>query len=288
MPQNLFAACRINDELAVKRVRLDHAVQQQIEDIFNQQEAEFRRGITSEVAFDGSWTPDDDEFLTIDLPHEAAIFVDALNVNPVAIPDIDAAHFETEGIKGIFTGIVANGATKVLVQRFSPQQILSRRFSLLQNGNAFRRLSDPAFSLDSGLTCIVEGGKIKFRSFHKLRAVINLLEVYRAATDQEVQNFAAHAHFEVADVTAFVAAADQTIRKLVHAIGRSGTLSNYSVSQIETACSAVGVGVTVHNGKLVMPTDRAEIKKLLRFLDDGLYEAPLTGVRYVTNSKRLA
>ncbi len=78
MPQNLFAACRINGALVAKRIRLDQAVQQQIENIFHQQEAEFRDGITSEVQFDGSWTPDDDEFLTIDVPQEAAIFADTL------------------------------------------------------------------------------------------------------------------------------------------------------------------------------------------------------------------
>jgi len=72
MPQNLFAACRTNGALVAKRIRLDQAVQQQIETIFNQQEADFRDGITSEVDFDGSWTPDDDEFLTIDVPQEAA------------------------------------------------------------------------------------------------------------------------------------------------------------------------------------------------------------------------
>jgi hypothetical protein len=288
MPQNLFAACRINGALVAKRIRLDQAVQQQIETIFNQQEAEFRDGITSEVDFDGSWTPDENEFLTIDVLHEAAIFTDTLNANPVSIPDIDTTNFEAEGIKGIFTGVAVNGAMKVLVQRFSPQQILSRRFSLWQNGNAFRRLSDPAFSLDTGLTCIIEGGKIKFRSFHKLRAVISLFEVYRAATDQEVQKFAANAHFEVADAAAFTATADQTIRKLVHAISNRGVLNSHTVVQIETACKAVGMPVTVNNGRFIMPTERAEIKKLLRFLDDGLYQAPLTGVRYVTNSKRPA
>jgi len=288
MPQNLFAACRINGALVAKRIRLDQAVQQQIENIFNQQEAEFRDGITSEVQFDGSWTPDDDEVLTIGVPQEAAIFADTLNANPVAIPDIDTANFEAEGIKGIFTGVAVNGAVKVLVQRFSPQQILSRRFSLFQTGNAFRRLSDPAFSLDTGLTCIIEGGKIKFRSFHKVRAVISLLDVYRAATDQEVQAFAAHAHFEMADAATFIATADQTIRKLVHAISNGGVLNNHTTVQIETACNAVGMVVTVNNGRLIMPTERAEIKKLLRFLDDGLYQAPLTGVRYVTNSKRPA
>lgn len=158
----------------------------------------------------------------------------------------------------------------------------------MQDGNAFRRLSDPAFSLDTGLTCVIEDGKVKFRSFHKLRAIINLIDVYRAATDQEVQDFAAHAHFEITNAGSFLAAADQTIRKLVHAIGRSGTLGAYTVPQIETACGAVGVAVTVNNGRLVMPDDRADIKKLLRFLDDGLYEAPLTGQRYITNSKRPA
>lgn len=288
MPQNLFAACRIDGALVAKRIRLDQAVQAQIEAIFSQQEAKFRSGITSEVEFDGSWVPDDDQFLTIDLPPEAAIFMDTLDANPISTPDLDTAHFETEGIKAIFTGVAANGAIKALVQAFSPAQILGRRFSLLQNGNAFRRLSAPAFSLGTGLTCIVEGGKVKFRSFHKLRAIIDLLDIYRAATDQEVRNFAAHSHFEVTDSTAFVTTSDQTIRKLVHAISSHGILEKHTVSDIESACNRVGLVVSVRNGRLIMPTDRAEIKKFLRFLDDSLYQATLSRALYVTNSKRPA
>ena len=38
--------------------------------------------------------------------------------------------------------------------------------------------------------------------------------------------------------------------------------------------------------KIKVPTDRAGLKQLLRFLDDGLYEASLSGQRYVTNSKK--
>jgi hypothetical protein len=74
----------------------------------------------------------------------------------------------------------------------------------------------------------------------------------------------------------------------VHAISNGGALNNHTVVQIDTACNADGMAVTPKNGRLIMPTDRAEIKKLLRFLDDVLYQAPLTGVRYVTNSKRPA
>lgn len=286
MPQNLFAACRVNGDLIAKRVRLDHTVQQEIKNIFDTQEDRFRDGVTVEINFDGSWTPDAHEFLIVDVPDEGGLFLDTINANPVSIPEINTANFANEGIKAIFTGEAVNGETKVLVQRFSPAQILSRKFPLFLDGNAFRKLSDPAFTLDSALTCIVEDGKLKFKSFHKLRTIINLLEVYKEATDQEVVDFASHASFEVADSAAFLESADQTIRKLIHAISRSGTLDEYSVNDIQAAATAVGVPVNVNNGHLVLPTDRANVKTLLRFLDDGLYEAPLTGRRYITNSKR--
>jgi hypothetical protein len=42
----------------------------------------------------------------------------------------------------------------------------------------------------------------------------------------------------------------------------------------------------VNNAKIEVPEERAGLKQLLRFLDDGLYEAPLSGERYVTNSKQ--
>lgn len=116
MPQNLFAACRDSEgQLIAKRVRLDQSVQQQVEMLFVEQETAFRYGVTSEVAFDGSWNPDDDEFLTIDTPAEANIFIDAINTNAVAVPDLNTAAFAGEGVKALFTGSVTKGATKIVV-----------------------------------------------------------------------------------------------------------------------------------------------------------------------------
>lgn len=288
MPQNLFAACRVNGNLVAKRVRLDNTVQQAVETIFNDQEAVFRDGVTSEVAFDGTWNPDDDEFLTIDIPAEASIFADTINANAVAVPDINTAAFGNEGIKAIFTGSTVNGATKVLVQRFTSQQMLERKFALLQHGNAFRRLSDPAFSLDTSLTCIVEGDKIKFKSQHKLRSIINMLDIYRAATDQEVQAFAGHASLDVADVAAFVANTNQTTRKLIHAVAKNGTLDTYTPAAIQAAAQGTGLNIDVQNGKIVMPEEHAEIKAVLQFLNESRYSGPLSGQPFVTNSQRPA
>lgn len=286
MTQNLFAACRVNGNLVAKRVRLDNTVQQQVEAVFAAQEAAFRDGVISAVAFDGTWNPDEDEFLTIDIPAEATIFAGTINANAVAIPDINTAAFGDEGIKALFTGTTVNGTTKVLVQRFTAQQILEKKFALLQHGNAFRRLSGPAFSLDTSLTCIIEDGKIYFKSQHKLRSIIDMLEIYRAATDQEVRTFASHASLDVADVAAFSDLTNQTTRKLIHAVTNNGTLDAYQPAAIQAAAHGTGLNVEVRNGRIVMPAGPAEVKALLQFLNESRYSGPLSGQPFVTNSQR--
>ena len=289
MAQNLFAACKANDQLVTKRVHLNRGVQQAVEDTFTEQEAEFRRGITEEIPFDGSWKPEDNEVLTLPLPSDAQAFVTTIEANPVTIPDLDTSNFDRENIKALFTGTSDGDATTVLIQQFSGRQVLSRKFSLFQDGNAFRRLTNPAFTLDSSLACIVEKGKLKFKSFHKMRAIVDLSNVYREATDQELQNFAGEGTILMPEPANFVGSADQTIRKLVHAITRSGILAQHTPREIVDAAVSIGLHVATNSaGKITMPTARGEIKTLLQFLDDGLYRAALSGQRYVTNSKKPA
>lgn len=286
MPKNLFAACRINGNLIAKWVRLDVTVQHAVEAIFDAQEAEFRDGVATEIPFDGNWTPDEDEFLTIDIPAEAAIFQTTIRRNVLSVPEINTAAFADEGIKALFTGVTVNRQTKVLVQRFTSQQVLGRKFALLQQGNAFRRLTDCAFTLDTGLACIIEGGKIKFKSQQKLRSIIDLIDIYRAATDQEVQAFAGHASLAVWNIPAFVAVTNQTSRKLIHAVASNGTLDTYTPTAIQVAAQTTGLTVNLQNGRIVMPTDHGEIKAFLQFLNESRYSGPLSGHPFVTNSQR--
>jgi hypothetical protein len=286
MTQNLFAACRYNGSLVVRRVRLDATVQSAVAALFASQESAFRSGVDTEVDFNGTWNPENNEMLTIDIPTEAEIFEDAINANATSIQDIDTSNFADEGICALFTGTSLNGLTKVLIQRFTSMQVLQKKWALLQTGNAFRQLTEPAFSLDTSLTCIIEGSKIKFKSQHKLRSIIDMQDIYKEATDQEVRGFSSHTSLEVSDVDAFLGLADQTTRKLISAISKSDTLNEYSVTDIEAAANRVGVTINVQNGKIVMPNTRADVKNLLRFLDDSLYEAALTRKRYITNSKR--
>ena len=49
----------------------------------------------------------------------------------------------------------------------------------------FRRLTAPAFTLANSLTSVIDDGLIKFKSFSNLCAILEVMEIYRVATDQE-------------------------------------------------------------------------------------------------------
>ena len=287
MTQNLFAACRRDDTLVAKRVKLNESTRRDIESIFAKQESEFVDGVVNEVPFDGNWTPDSDEFLTIDIPAEAKIFQTALTVNLPSIPAVNPGKFLDEKIKALFTGVPIAGGHRILVQGFTPRQMLNRKFALMFDGDTFNRVTTPAFTLDTSLTCIIEGGKIKFKSFHKLRSIIDLSAIYREATNEEVREFAGHAKIAVDDSDTFVDTADQQIRKLIHSIANEGLLSFHTAKDIQDAAKETKLPIEVRNGKIVMPTERREIKELLRFLNEARYAGPISRRPYITNSRRL-
>lgn len=286
MAQNLFAACRVGTELIAKRIALHPDIQKLVAKIFNEQETSFRAGITTTVPFDGRWTPDADEVLTIDVPAEAAVFAATIGASALSVALLNTNTFADEGIKALFTGAKVNGKTKVLIQPFTAQQVLGKQFTFFQQQNVFQQLTDTAFTMASSLVCIIEDGQIRFKSQQKLRAVINMLEIYRAATDEEVASFAKHASLAVPDVAKFSTATSQTSRKLIHAAMQNGILDTYTPSAIKAAASQTGLEVDLHNNQILMPTEPSNIKALLQFLNESRYLGPLSGQAFVSNSQR--
>lgn len=285
---NLYALCRVSqgDDLAVKRVSITGPVQEQIDGMFQAQAVQFLDGVTEEVPFGTDWQLDPEEILTTDMPAEGIQVAEALTGNPMALPLINAQNFTAEGIVALATVEGEGDGARILIQRFTAQQVLQRKFSLLLDGDTFRRLTSPAFSLDNYLVAIIEGGKLKFKNFPNVKRIFKLSHIYQEATDQQVEEFCAHECLVVENVEAFKALADQTTRKLVFAITKSGILNQPDVPDVVEKATALGLTLTHQDGRLVMPKDKKTIKQVLRFLDDGIYEAPLSARRYMTNSKR--
>lgn len=283
---NLLALCKNNNGIEIKRVPLTGPLQTELQAVFGQQETAFRADRPNEVDFDGDWKPDDDELLVLDSTPDADTMLQAVNANALALPSIDIANFDSENIRALFVGVGNDGAKRLLVQRFTAQQRLNRRLAVFLRQNNFQRLTDPAFTIGTNLTCVIENGKIKFNSYSNLRMIFDLTNLYEEATDEDIDNFAAHASLNMADLNAFKGQASQTIRKLIHKIGSEGILDQHSVADIQSKAQEAGLALTIANGQIQVPQNQTLARQFLRFLDDSLYEAPLSGQRYVSNSKR--
>ena len=121
-----------------------------------------------------------------------------------------------------------------------------------------------------------------------MRSILQVLELYREATDPEVRDFADHPRLMVEDLEDFVLSADQVTRKLVNAVVASEVLDTYYPADIQAAAKATQLEIELQNGRIVMPSGRREMKDLLQFLDESRYSGPLSGRPYVTNSRRPA
>ncbi|WP_437871998.1 Kiwa anti-phage protein KwaB-like domain-containing protein [Methylorubrum extorquens] len=283
---NLFAICRNIDGLEVKRVVLDQTVQTKIEGVFTGQASAFLDGITDEVPFGSDWRPDADEILVMDTPPEAQFILDEITGDITALNTLDAKNFIGENIKALVVATGPEGSKRLLMQLFSAQQILSRRFLLMLEKDTFVELTEPTFTLDNYLVAIVENGKLKFKSYHLVRRIFALSHLYQEATQQQIEEFCAHESLHVADIARIKELADEPIRKLVHAVHKSNVMTQYGVDDISKASTSVGLNIDLVGGKILFPDNKKDIKILLRFLDDGIYVAPLTSKLWMTNSKR--
>lgn len=283
----LYAACRTNGVLSVRHVQLANQLQGQLDGIFQAQEASFVAGIDDEIAFTGDWKPDDDQLLTINGLPEAQALLAATEMNAIALPVLNVQNFEQENVKGLFTAIGAGHARRLLVQNFGPQQLLSTQFTLLHDGNVFRRLTEPAFSLGTQLVAIISaGGVLKFKSYSMLRRILDVSPIFREATDAELGDFCAHACLSFDDAQSFAASADEGVRKLVHAIGKVDVFGAHAVGEIETRANEIGFQIDIVAGRISVPQDRKNAKALFSFLLNRVYRGPLDQQLLITNSVR--
>lgn len=286
---SVFAACRIAEELVVKRIPVHPTVQSKLPGVFDRQETSFRTDINEEVPFDGGWKADSNELLTIDLTPEAEELTaevdnlqNAVESNAISIEVIDTANFSDENIKGIFV----HRADKLLMQRFTSGQVLSRKFPLIFRGNSFREMIEPAFTLSNSLTCIVEDNKIKFKSFSNLRSIFDLREVYREATDEDVRGFAEHENLLIEDTDNFVENSSQPMRKIISAILGSEILDKVTSQEVRDAAAPTGLNINLQNGRIVLPQEYNEAMDVLRFLNEDRWLGLLSRSPYITNSKK--
>ncbi|KWV85304.1 Kiwa anti-phage protein KwaB-like domain-containing protein [Pseudomonas fluorescens] len=285
---NLFA---LMDVAGARLIRFPLSVDlsADISTVFNDQHTEFFRGVDTIIPFDGRYTPEEGELLEIpDFADVDGLL--AAVANPLSVDQYDPKTHSLDLVRAIFTGIEVAGVPRVLMQIFERRRLIARAgLMLFFANNQFQKMSESGLSLDTKLLAVLEGTNLKFQSFHFAKRVFDLSEYFREATNEEVTTFAGHEKLAVQDVQVFLAAAGPQIRKKISLIRQSAVLENYSTDQIVAVAASMQFPLALSDdGRIIVPDNNTELRKLLRFLDEDYYESPLSNTRFISNSKRKA
>jgi Domain of unknown function (DUF4868) len=273
----------------VLRIPMSHDVQGEVEALFKQQQGNFNETVEEEILFDGNYKPDDDECLCISNYDDLDNLHNAI-ANPLAIQEV--APHDFPNVRALFAGMALPQGEKVaLIQSFDRRRIISPSgISIFHSGNVYRKVDGVGLTLDNRLAAILENDTLKFFSFHVVRRIFDLTQYYVEATNSDLQNFVKSGAVYIENEELFLAVADGWIRRKVSLISQSATLDNVEIGTIGEVANKFGLTVVTKevdgNVVIVLPENKAELKKLLRFLDEDYYQSSLQSKYFIPNSKR--
>lgn len=287
---NLFALTS-NPERRVLRLALSQEVQNDLTDYLKNQEQDFNKAAEEEIDFDGKYKPDESECLVISNFDDLDNLDQAVS-NPLSVPEIRPDPDEFETIKALFTVYVDDADRNVvLLQNFDKRKIISTRgLSIFHSANVYKKVDGVGVTIDSKLSAIIVGSNLKFFSFHMTRQIFDLSAYYIEATDSDIQEFSEVPAVRVQNMSHLVSISDKWIRRKLALVKQSGILETVPVGVIRAAATEFSIELSVSNEggyeAIVLPQNKAELKKVLRFLDEDYYRSPLSDRSFVSNSKR--
>lgn len=290
----LFAWMDTKDKsIQIKRVIEDRNTQVALNNLFNDASDNMVSGKTP-VVFDGKYTPDPDgtDYLFIDgfsLPEE---IVSAIK-NPQALEALEPEKNVIPKIKALFIGShsVVDGVDTYLAafQKFkSDQYISAAKIHLFLSGDTFVADNRVGLTIGKHIDCLFADNKLQFTSFFFARQVFDLSKYYREATDSDIIDFIEDEAIEMEEGEEFSKTANSWERRKIASIMDSGVLKNYTATRIKSIAKQTGIELAVVNKQIVIPSDKAERRIVLGFLDEEVYKGAFSQTIYQTNSKRKA
>lgn len=193
-------------------------------------------------------------------------------------------------IRALFIGKYnGNDAYSVAFQKFkSDQYISTRKLHLFFSNNTFTADKRVGITVGKQIDCLYEDGQLRFASFYFARQIFDLSYYYREATTADVQRFVSDSIISMDDGEDFSHTANSWERRKIASIVDSGTLKNYSATNIRSLAKKTGLDIIVKDKKVVIPSDKKERRIVLGFLDEEVYKGVFSQNLYQTNSKKKA
>lgn len=238
------------------------------------------------ISFDGKYSPDEDEALCVHNFALDGVIRDAVET-PAGIDTFVPNETNKDKIKAVFVGEICDGKMVAAFQKFKKEQYISvKGINLFFDKETFVQEKRYGISISDEIDCIYEDGNLLFTSFFMARQIFNLMEYYREATQREVERFAQMKELALDNTENFIGQADSRIRRKIASIIDSGVLEKFSARDIQKIGKQTGIDIEIRDKKVVIPSDKNRMKKILGFLDEDVYKGSFSNAIYITNSKR--
>ncbi len=285
---NITAMLRTKEQPIIKRVRISQSIQQELRGyVFSPLDnyLSYER-----VEFTGEFKPDNDQVFVIEnfkLPFNIDFTSNTINLETLQIDEIQNIY-----------GLIFSEPEKneIIFQTFDSRRILGRRgFELIHHNNDFTKFDEKGIIVDKKIDGVYLKNEqtLLFRSFHNISRLFDMKDYYREATNEEIEEFGNNELINIENIEDLHQIADTQIRKYIYLIQKNGILTNLQerdrfLKAKEFANKfEIGNFFDENKQKIIVPIqDKRKTKLLLKFLNEDIYEAPITDNKYETNSKR--
>lgn len=205
--------------------------------------------------------------------------------NPTACEALKTEQDMLE-IKAIYTKLTIDSEDIIVIKGFNKSKIIttSKNFFFFSD-DTFDELAKPSIIIDDGITATYNNkNELRFFSFAAVKQIFEMNSYYTIATDDTVDEFIKHGLFDASDEID-KKLFDQSMKTKVYSITKSGIL-DLAIEDIIVAAKILRIEIITKKNKIALPSNKGDLKNLLRFLDEDYWQSPLSERKYFANSKR--
>ena len=286
----LAAIVKQSRDVRLLRIPLHQTLQGDLAGTWQGQFDSFYKG-AQHIEFNAGYLPEDHELFCLkkfQLPEWLANESSQSAANLDVLKNVNEASGAIRGMVGFARD--EKGDEVMLFQNFNRAHVIQPGNFLLLRAGTYQASANPALVLDGKLSAVYlpKQGKLFFQNFRVANTFLPLADYSREASEQEIREVLGH-HRLIAENSSVVAEeASQWARKRFAMLRDSGVLDRYSVTDIKKRATGYNVTINVRKGKIVFPSDKHAVKKLLQFLNEELFRGAITETLYETNSRREA
>lgn len=289
---NFYTLVGAPDDVAVRDVIVDRDLQQELSAAFASQYEEFGLERRTHVSFtrDPQYKldVDDEVFVVKDFSLTLPTLGRGARFSSVTEEEIEGA--QVRALVGVPQDPSGRASKLLLFQMIDSRKVLRRsKISILLSDRTFTRNDRSGLHVGEALTAVYRDGDLYFDSEWAVRHFLDMSQLYVEATRPQILKFFRHGRFFVDDPDVLAALTDRGMARKIASIQRRGLLETVEQEKLEAAAPDFSVTVRfrkVGGRRLIeLPPVKAELKNLLRLLDQDYLRSPLSEDLFRSNSK---